>query len=168
MPALQQYVLVPINTGDYDEKTIADICKVIETVLFSLSDLETFPAVVKRKMTEKYGKVSIGVAGIGINRKIKNYYIRIGGVRGGENMVEIHGHWLKLKEGMKKENLTDNEKKTLLPYDHVLMVMAKIQGVRPLQDLAAYQVAKSHGTNLEMLQIPNLLKEVVSKFNFEH
>eukprot|EP00092_Neocalanus_flemingeri_P104407 GFUD01133729.1.p1 GENE.GFUD01133729.1~~GFUD01133729.1.p1 ORF type:complete len:173 (-),score=38.09 GFUD01133729.1:27-545(-) len=160
MPALQQYVLEPMSTGDYDEGTIADVFEVLETVLSSVSDKANFPAVVKIKMNERFGDgVNTGVAGLGTDGK--NLWIRISGVRGA-NDVEVGGRWHKKKE----ENLGNRERFIqTLPYNFVMTIMAKIRGVRSLQDLAAYQVACSPGTNLEKL--PKLIKKVVSKFKFE-
>eukprot|EP00092_Neocalanus_flemingeri_P039753 GFUD01043292.1.p1 GENE.GFUD01043292.1~~GFUD01043292.1.p1 ORF type:complete len:165 (+),score=45.51 GFUD01043292.1:49-543(+) len=164
MPPLQQYVLEPDTTGDYDEKTVAEICKVIETALSSLGDAERFGELLKRKMNERFDGVRTRVDG---NGKICDFIISIRGVRGA-NMVEVGGSWRKMTDGMKKENLNDDEKQKLLPYNDWFVGFAGIQGVRSLQDLAAYQVAESYGTNLEMLPIPKLLKKVVSKFSFDH
>eukprot|EP00092_Neocalanus_flemingeri_P039752 GFUD01043291.1.p1 GENE.GFUD01043291.1~~GFUD01043291.1.p1 ORF type:complete len:170 (+),score=45.55 GFUD01043291.1:49-558(+) len=169
MPPLQQYVLDPLFTGDYDEQTIAEICMVIETALSSLSDAERFKELVKRKMNERFDGVRTLVDVVRSRRdgKIIKFFISIMGVRGA-NMVEVGGSWRKITDGMKKENLKDDEKQKLLPYNRFFVGFAGPQGVRSLQDLAAYQVAESYGTNLEMLPIPKLLKKVVSKFNFEH
>eukprot|EP00092_Neocalanus_flemingeri_P040526 GFUD01044132.1.p1 GENE.GFUD01044132.1~~GFUD01044132.1.p1 ORF type:complete len:163 (-),score=32.52 GFUD01044132.1:161-649(-) len=74
---LQQYVLERVKTGDLDSnKTLDEVFKVLETTIESVYYMERFPAVVKRKIFEKFGDtVAIGFAEIG-----KNIFIRIEGI----------------------------------------------------------------------------------------
>eukprot|EP00092_Neocalanus_flemingeri_P051392 GFUD01059757.1.p1 GENE.GFUD01059757.1~~GFUD01059757.1.p1 ORF type:complete len:162 (-),score=36.06 GFUD01059757.1:20-505(-) len=161
MPSLQQYVLEPVTTGGYDEGTIADILTALEAVLSSLGDPHKVPdtvAVELRKIKERLG----GEAGLTFGVAGKNFLFYISRVRGPEGTCSRF--WsVNSKDDVEKGNLGDWNLE-FLP-NTVMIVMAKIQGVRSLQDLAAYQVACSHGTNLERLLIPKKIKEVVSKFN---
>ena len=160
MPAiLQQYVLEANSTGDYDDYTVAEILKVLNTVLESVYDLETFPFAVKKKLVEIFGeRVDTGVASIG-----KNLFIKIRGVTGA-NMVQVDGYRYKEKEGVKVEDLGMFEKLSLRNYNENLLVMAKFQSVRSLQDIAAYQVACSLRNSQEQIHIPYLVRKGVNKF----
>eukprot|EP00092_Neocalanus_flemingeri_P108686 GFUD01139592.1.p1 GENE.GFUD01139592.1~~GFUD01139592.1.p1 ORF type:complete len:162 (-),score=33.32 GFUD01139592.1:150-635(-) len=128
---LQQYVLERVKTGDLDSnKTLDEVFKVLETTIESVYYMERFPAVVKRKIFEKFGDtVAIGLAEIG-----KNIFIRIRGVQ---------------------------------RYNVDILIVAKFQGIRSLQDLAAHQVActiRNNLVSLEQLPIPKSTKRVVAKF----
>eukprot|EP00092_Neocalanus_flemingeri_P096167 GFUD01122390.1.p1 GENE.GFUD01122390.1~~GFUD01122390.1.p1 ORF type:complete len:168 (+),score=29.36 GFUD01122390.1:49-552(+) len=167
MPSLQKYVLEPVATGGFDEETFADILTVLETVLLPLGDPYKDPFDVRikimRKIRECLGGVGFGVAGRVAG---KNFLISI-------RQVGARGFpfnfaprlWCMIRDGVKKGNLEEVQKYIQSVPNTFMIVMAKIQGVRSLQDLAAYQVACSHGTNLERLPIPKKIKEVVSKFN---
>eukprot|EP00092_Neocalanus_flemingeri_P096168 GFUD01122391.1.p1 GENE.GFUD01122391.1~~GFUD01122391.1.p1 ORF type:complete len:162 (+),score=38.78 GFUD01122391.1:49-534(+) len=161
MPSLQQYVLEPVTTGGFDEGTIADILTALEAVLSTLGDPHKVPDTVVvelRKIKECLG----GEAGLTFGVAGKNFLFYISRVMGPEGACSRF--WsVNSKDDVKKGNLRDWNLE-FLP-NTVMIVMAKIQGVRSLQDLAAYQVACSHGTNLERLPIPKKIKEVVSKFN---
>eukprot|EP00092_Neocalanus_flemingeri_P056728 GFUD01067284.1.p1 GENE.GFUD01067284.1~~GFUD01067284.1.p1 ORF type:complete len:123 (-),score=40.59 GFUD01067284.1:3-371(-) len=68
---------------------------------------------------------------------------------------------------VKVEDLVAGVISPLPQYNDNLLIKAKFQGVRSLQDLAAHQVACSIRNNtvcLEHLPIPNLTKKVVAKF----
>eukprot|EP00092_Neocalanus_flemingeri_P040529 GFUD01044135.1.p1 GENE.GFUD01044135.1~~GFUD01044135.1.p1 ORF type:complete len:166 (-),score=43.14 GFUD01044135.1:133-630(-) len=159
MLPLQQYVLEPVKTGDLDDETIAEVFKVLETILGSVYDLERFKVVVERKLIEKFGASVVSwVAEMG-----KNFFIKISGVRGA-NMALMFGYYCKIKAG---ETLEECEEWALSQYNDDLLIKAKFRGTRSLQDLAAHQVACSIRNNLvslERLPIPKLTKKVVAKF----
>eukprot|EP00092_Neocalanus_flemingeri_P087804 GFUD01110867.1.p1 GENE.GFUD01110867.1~~GFUD01110867.1.p1 ORF type:complete len:179 (-),score=43.75 GFUD01110867.1:21-557(-) len=167
MPSLQQYVLEPLTTGGFDEETIADICKELETVLSYVSDPYKVPAAVERKMMRKKRECLGGVAAFALRVAGKNFLFVMRRPNVLPNVLDNmgSGFWSKLRDGVEKGNLGEVKKYTQSFPNTAMIVMAKIQGVRSLQDLAAYQVACSPGTNLEML--PKLIKKVVSKFKFE-
>eukprot|EP00092_Neocalanus_flemingeri_P018430 GFUD01019945.1.p1 GENE.GFUD01019945.1~~GFUD01019945.1.p1 ORF type:complete len:170 (+),score=39.92 GFUD01019945.1:52-561(+) len=169
MPSLQQYVLEPLTTGGFDEETIADICKELETVLSYVSDPYKVPAAVERKreMTRKKREWVGRVAAVALRVAGKNFLFVMRRPNVLPNVLDNmgSGFWSKLRDGVEKGNLGEVKKYTQSFPNTAMIVMAKIQGVRSLQDLAAYQVACSHGTNLERLPIPKQIKEVVSKFN---
>eukprot|EP00092_Neocalanus_flemingeri_P087800 GFUD01110863.1.p1 GENE.GFUD01110863.1~~GFUD01110863.1.p1 ORF type:complete len:167 (-),score=40.74 GFUD01110863.1:204-704(-) len=166
MPSLQQYVLEPVTTGGFDEGTMADILTALEAVLSTLGDPHKVPdtvAVELRKIKERMG----GVAGLEFGVAGKNFLFVMRRPNVLPNVLDNmgSGFWSKLRDGVEKGNLGEVKKYTQSFPNTAMIVMAKIQGVRSLQDLAAYQVACSHGTNLERLPIPKQIKEVVSKFN---
>eukprot|EP00092_Neocalanus_flemingeri_P069394 GFUD01085033.1.p1 GENE.GFUD01085033.1~~GFUD01085033.1.p1 ORF type:complete len:165 (+),score=36.17 GFUD01085033.1:50-544(+) len=164
MPSLQKYVLEPVATGGFDEETIADMLTTLETVLAPLGDPYEVPGAVEIKMRRKM----IGLGGVAGFRALvigKNFLIKIRKV-GSPNFGNWDWRMMRaVRDGAEKVNL-EEVKKYMQSFPNTgMIVMAKIQGVRSLQDLAAYQVACSHGTNLERLPIPKKIKEIVSKFN---
>eukprot|EP00092_Neocalanus_flemingeri_P087801 GFUD01110864.1.p1 GENE.GFUD01110864.1~~GFUD01110864.1.p1 ORF type:complete len:179 (-),score=38.59 GFUD01110864.1:21-557(-) len=167
MPSLQQYVLEPVATGGVDEETIADILTTLETVLAPLGDPYKVPGsgAVEIKMMRKMIEGLGGVAGYRALVIGKNFLFKIRKV-GSPNFGNFDWRMVRaVRDGVEKGNLGEVKKYTQSFPNTAMIVMAKIQGVRSLQDLAAYQVACSPGTNLEML--PKLIKKVVSKFKFE-
>eukprot|EP00092_Neocalanus_flemingeri_P040530 GFUD01044136.1.p1 GENE.GFUD01044136.1~~GFUD01044136.1.p1 ORF type:complete len:166 (-),score=33.36 GFUD01044136.1:133-630(-) len=159
MQPLQQYVLEPVKTGDLDDKTIAKVFEVLETILGSVYDLERFKVVVERKLMGP--SVVFWVAEMG-----KNFFIKISGVRRGGQTWHCLGSiarsmrvrlWKSVKSGHSRNT----------QYNDDLLIKAKFRGTRSLQDLAAHQVACSIRNNLvslERLPIPKLTKKVVAKF----
>ena len=76
MPALQQYVLEPVSTGDLDDQTIDEVLKVLRNVLETIDDLKSFSVAVNRKLRESFRFAHIrGVSGMK-----RNLYFVIGGV----------------------------------------------------------------------------------------
>eukprot|EP00092_Neocalanus_flemingeri_P066800 GFUD01081429.1.p1 GENE.GFUD01081429.1~~GFUD01081429.1.p1 ORF type:complete len:114 (-),score=17.65 GFUD01081429.1:127-468(-) len=111
MLPLQQYVLEPVKTGDLDDKTIAKVFEVLETILGSVYDLERFKVVVERKLIEKFGASVVSwVAEMG-----KNFFIKISGVRRGGQTRHCLGSiarsmrvrlWKSVKSGHSRNTMT--------------------------------------------------------------
>eukprot|EP00092_Neocalanus_flemingeri_P040525 GFUD01044131.1.p1 GENE.GFUD01044131.1~~GFUD01044131.1.p1 ORF type:complete len:157 (+),score=41.66 GFUD01044131.1:54-524(+) len=147
MQTVHQYVLEPVKTGDLDDETVAKMLEAIQTGLGSVYDLERFSVVVEKMIVERFGDYDVGTRVAGMR---KNIFI----------MIRIRGVKWKVK------NLED-AKRPLPQYNDDLLIKAKYQSVRSLQDLAAHQVACSIRNNLvslEQLPIPSLTKKVVTKF----
>eukprot|EP00092_Neocalanus_flemingeri_P029125 GFUD01031613.1.p1 GENE.GFUD01031613.1~~GFUD01031613.1.p1 ORF type:complete len:181 (+),score=56.78 GFUD01031613.1:54-596(+) len=148
MQTVHQYVLEPVKTGNLEETAIAQLLEVIQTVLGSVNDLERFSVVVERMLAERFSDYNIGTRVAGMR---KNIFI----------MIRFRGVKVKV------EDLVAGVISPLPQYNDNLLIKAKFQGVRSLQDLAAHQVAcsiRNNMTCLEHLPIPNLTKKVVAKF----
>eukprot|EP00092_Neocalanus_flemingeri_P051873 GFUD01060457.1.p1 GENE.GFUD01060457.1~~GFUD01060457.1.p1 ORF type:complete len:163 (-),score=43.98 GFUD01060457.1:8-496(-) len=148
MQTVHQYVLEPVKTGDLDDETVAKMLEAIQTGLGSVYDLERFSVVVERMLAERFSDYNIGTRVAGMR---KNIFI----------MIRFRGVKVKVEE------LIAGVISPLPQYNDNLLIKAKFQGVRSLQDLAAHQVACSIRNNLvslEQLLIPRLAKKVVTKF----
>eukprot|EP00092_Neocalanus_flemingeri_P091874 GFUD01116563.1.p1 GENE.GFUD01116563.1~~GFUD01116563.1.p1 ORF type:complete len:188 (+),score=40.58 GFUD01116563.1:29-565(+) len=137
MQKVQKYLLESVKTGGLDEKTISEVLEALQTVLDSVYELERFSAVVDQMLADRFGDE----VSTRVTVLRRNIFIFLRGVR--------------TSRGRQESPRT------------AIMIKAKYQGVRSLQDLAAHQVAcsiRNSPVSLEQLPIPSLTKKVVGKF----
>ena len=136
---MHKYLLEPVSTGGFSDKVIDKVFEVLRSVLESTCDIESFMDAVNSKLRDRFGSVADGSYTL-VAGLTKNLFLMI--------------------RGMKRKDVFG------FIIIGSIMVKAKFQGVRSLQDLAAYKVSccVSSRSNLEELPIPPLVKKVVAKF----
>ena len=139
MPVLHKYLLEPVSKGGFRDKIIDGVLEILKSVLESTCDYETFMDAVNSKLRDRFGSAADGSYTL-VTGLRKNLFLMI---RGMERKDQFGGRII-----------------------GSIKVKAKFQGVRSLQDLAAYQVSccVPSRNNLEELPIPPLVERVVVKF----
>ena len=154
------FMVEALNTGDLDEDTKGEVIKIIQIVLDECGP-QSFAHVLRTQLVNRYGPGDhVGVADVG-----KTIFLQIKGIMG-KRAKFVDNCWRIVEEGLEVEDLSRFEKQHLPVYNGTILFRVKTQGVPKLARLSAYKVASciQDRNNVELLQIPDVVKDLVYKF----